>query len=378
MYRKVGICFFVFSMCFVANLFASESSSVSNTADAALLADLETARQTWLETSSFYGHYTYKRTVFFSEEDAESKEIDDKRIVSEGVICKKQDKCRLQVLYKKPPRESSPGVYEDRSSDSIVNRDYRILFNPSQGKSVSSGGYLTRVENENLGASILELSAQKTPFALFLDPINSFPGNMAIDSEPSYSDLGEGRAKISFSAADSIGNKSTKDVVIRISTRVPVIESIIMHFSNRDKTTTSSLVALEWRESCGLEIPTRLRSVYGPQRPVNMDKDIWIVSEWESDDLTSREPEDGDFVLKLNKGEKLAGMRTVPKDGLVDLDQITDDDLFESGELDYSSYGSDTDSDRDQNLPLWVRLFLSLVGAVLILLFFVTRKRNRA
>ena len=345
-------------------------------ADEKLLADLETARKTWLESVSLYGHYSFKQTVFFSEEDAQSKEIEDKQIVAEGLICKKQDKCRLQVLYKEPPYGSPKEGFLNRSSDYIVNRNYRILYTPSQGKDFPSTGYLTRKENEDLSALIYDLVSMDTPLALFLNPIDSFTGEITTDSEPSYSDLGEGRVKILFSGKGQYVNKATKEIVFRINSKVPVIESIVTHYFCDDRTTTSSMVALNWIESGGLEVPTLIREFYGPQKPANMDTNAWIVSEWKSEDLDTREPEDSDFVLKLNKGEKLSGMRYIPKDRLVDLDKITDGDFLESGEPDRLVYEDGTAPGAAPGL-VW-RIVLVIVGAGMILLALFIRKRKKA
>ncbi len=347
------------------------------TADEHLFSDLEIARKTWLETVSLYGHYSYKQTVFFTEEDAGSKEIDDKQIVAEGLICKKQDKCRLQVLYNNPPYGSPKEGFLNRSSDYIVNRNYRILYNPSQGKGFHSGGCLTQKENENLSASILDLAPLDTPFALFLNPIDYFPGEITIDSSPSYSDLGKGRAELLFSGKDQFGNKATKEIVFRINSKVPVIESIVIHYFDKDRTTTSSMIGLNWIESGGVEVPTLIREFYGPQKPANTDTNVWIVSEWKSEDLNSREPQDSDFILKLNKDEKLAGMRYIPRNRLVDLDKITDDDLLESGDLDYMMYDDGDVPNKNQGFALWIRLSLSLIAVALILFFFIARKRNK-
>ena len=168
MKRLFCVVFLVVFLNFTNRLSAEDlPPAETSAADEKLLADLETARKTWLESVSLYGHYSFKQTVFFSEEDAQSKEIEDKQIVAEGLICKKQDKCRLQVLYKEPPYGSPEEGFLNRSSDYIVNRNYRILYTPSQGKDFPSTGYLTRKENEDLSALIYDLVSMDTPLALF-------------------------------------------------------------------------------------------------------------------------------------------------------------------------------------------------------------------
>ncbi len=364
MNRKFCFVFFAI-LSITSNLFSDElPSSANSVVDERLLADLEVARQTWLDTVSLYGHYTFRKAYFSSEEEAESSEIDDNQVVAKGILCKKRDKCRLQVSYE-----------NDRSSDSIINRDYRILYHPTQGKSFASDGYLTKVENDDISASILELNYFKTPFALFLEP-DDFR-NVTIDSKPLYSDLGEGRVKILFSGKDQAGYQSTKEVIFRTNSKVPVIESIVMRFYLNNKTLTSKITALDWKEFNGLEIPTRIRSMVGPLRPANIDSDVWSTSEWKSEDLNIREPEDSDFILRLNKNEKLAGMRFIPQNGLVDLDQITDDDLLGPGDVDYLVYESGETPDKHRGFARWIRLSLSFVAVALILVFFITRKRNK-
>ncbi|MBQ3388666.1 MAG: hypothetical protein IJG60_05585 [Thermoguttaceae bacterium] len=375
MKRLFCVVFLVVFLNFTDRPFAEDlSPAETSVADEKLLADLETARKTWLESVSLYGHYSFREVLFFSEEEARSKEMEDDKIIAEGLLCKKQDKCRLQVLYNNPPYGSPEEGFLNRSSDYIVNRNYRILYHPSQGKAFASDGYLTKVETDDIFASIHDLYHLKTPFALFLEP-DDFR-SVTIDSEPLYADLGEGRAKILFSGKDQAGCKSTKEVIFRTNSSVPVIESIVMRFYLSNKTLISTITALDWKESNGLEIPTRIRSMVGPLRSANMDSDMWSVSEWKSEDLNSREPEDSDFVLKLDKGEKLAGMRYIPKNRLVDLDKITGSDFLESGEVDYDVY--DDGSIPETALGLAWRIVLVLAGAGLILFSFFIRKRKRA
>ena len=375
MKRLFYVVFLVVFLNFTSRLSAEDlPPATPSAADEKLLADLETARKTWLESVSFYGHYSFKRAVFFSEEDAQSKEIEDDKIIAEGLLCKKQDKCRLQVLYKEPPYESLKGVFSHRSDDSIVNRHYRIFYNPAQGKDFPSGGCLTKAENGDFSDLTSELSCINTPFRLFLNPVDFFSDAITIDSKPSCSDLGEGRIKIFLSGKNQAGNKTTKEVVFRISGKVPVIESIATHSPNGDKTVNSLIVGLDWMESGGLEIPSRIRSYTGPLKPEDSDSDTWVVSEWKSEDLNSREPEDSDFVLKLSKGERLEGMRRIPKDRRVDLDRITDEDLL-SGGLDYGL--EDGDTFEIASGLVW-RIVLVIVGAGMILLALFIRKRKKA
>ena len=375
MKRLFYVVFLVVFLNFTSRLSAEDlPPATPSAADEKLLADLETARKTWLESVSLYGHYSFKRAVFFSEEDAQSKEIEDDKIIAEGLLCKKQDKCRLQVLYKEPPYESLKGVFSHRSDDSIVNRHYRIFYNPAQGKDFPSGGCLTKAENGDFSDLTSELSCINTPFRLFLNPVDFFSDAITIDSKPSCSDLGEGRIKIFLSGKNQAGNKTTKEVVFRISGKVPVIESIATHSPNGDKTVNSLVVGLDWMESGGLEIPSRIRSYTGPLKPEDSDSDTWVVSEWKSEDLNSREPEDSDFVLKLSKGERLEGMRRIPKDRRVDLDRITDEDLL-SGGLDYGL--EDGDTFEIESGLVW-RIVLVIVGAGMILLALFIRKRKKA
>ena len=375
MKRLLCVVFLVVFLNVTNRLFAEDlPPATPSAADEKLLADLETARKTWLESVSLYGHYSFKRAVFFSEEDAVSKEIEDDETIAEGLLCKKQDKCRLQVLYKESPNESSKGVFSHRSDDSIVNRHYRIFYNPAQGKDFPSGGTLTKAKNGDFSDLASELSCINTPFRLFLNPVDFFSDTITIDSKPSCLDLGDGRVKIFLSGKNQAGNKTTKEVVFRTTGKVPVIESIATHSPNGDKTVNSLIVGLDWIESGGLEIPSRIRSYSGPLKPVDSDSDTWVASEWKSKDLNSREPEDGDFVLKLNKGERLEGMRHIPRDRRVDLDRITDEDLL-SGGLDY---GLEDGNTFETALGFAWRIAPVLAGAGLILFSFFIRKRNKA
>jgi hypothetical protein len=65
-----------------------------------------------------------------------------------------------------------------------------------------------------------------------------------------------------------------------------------------------------------------------PETGTPIETDTWIVSEWRSDDLGVRSPTDKDFVLQLPPDVGLVGMNHYPKDGLVDIDAITDDDFI--------------------------------------------------
>ena len=66
MKRLLCVVFLVVFLNFTDRPFAEDlSPAETSVADEKLLDDLETARKTWLESVSLYGHYSFREVLFF-------------------------------------------------------------------------------------------------------------------------------------------------------------------------------------------------------------------------------------------------------------------------------------------------------------------------
>ena len=364
----------VFLVAFLYFTIESRATTIEIENNEELLSGLDAARNTWIQNISFYGTYTYKRTVFFSEEDAYVKNIDDeKSIVAKGIICKWKDKYRLQVLYAKGPEVSSSNTVSNRSVDAIANNGFWLLYNPEQGADFAPSGSLNKTSGRTIENVIPDLRNINTPFSLFLDPIDKMPASTSLDSKNAVI-LGEGRMLLSFTGKSTSGNKHVKEVLVRSNEKIPVIEQIALRSVDGEGNSSSSIKKnLEWSICAGISVPSRIRSITGPLKPIGRNDDTWIVSEWESIDIGKRPPSDEDFILTLPPNSGLVGMSHYPKDGLVNIDALTDDDLATPG-MDSSLV---TQSDIEPNQYIILRRIFMVTGLILIALALIKTYKNR-
>ena len=349
--------------------------------DEGLHTSLDAARETWLQNVSFYGTYTFKRTGFYSEEEAHTKSVEDKYIVAKGFICKLKDKYRLQVIYVKEPKvEGSSGSVSGRSIDTVANKNFHAHFYPEQGTGFVASGSLNKRATYTIANIVPHLQAINTPFSFFLTPIVEISSSVSLEPQYGLTYLNDAGILLSFTGKDTGGNKYVREIIIRTNERIPVIEQITLHIfgngGNTEPLSSSTRKVLEWKICDGISVPSHIRTVSGPLKPANIDADTWIVSEWQSDDLGKRPPTDKDFVLQLPPNVGLVGMNHYPKGGLVDIDAITDADFLESGSLyqEQELWGS---VEPEQSRYLLLRWSLMLLGAILILWGFTQRYRKR-
>ena len=313
------------------------------TEDEDLLLSFDVARESWLQNVSFYGNYTFRRRVVYSEKESHTENFEDRHIVSKGIICKLRDKYCFQEFYVAEPtvRKIDGGsIVSGRSSDVIADKNFRIEFEPKQGEKFTERGSLGKMSKYTISNIVSGLITSNTPFILFLDPITEMPSNTSLEPKYTITSLEGGRESLSFTGISTNGYRYIREVVIRTNEKIPVIEQITQHSFRID--TVEPLYSwtskgLDWRSCNGVSVPSRVRTVSGPNKLTDFESgavtDTWIVSEWRSDDLGLRPPTDADFVLKLPPHVGLVGMNHYPKDGLVDIDAITDDDFLPSGSI---------------------------------------------
>jgi len=340
------------------------------TEDEALLTSLDAARESWLQNVSFYGNYTFKQTGFYSETEANTTDIEDRYIVAKGVICKLGDKYRLQAFYvEKPEVVNSSGAVSKRSIDTIANKNFHAHFYPEQGVDFPASGSLNKRGTNTVSNVVSHLQTFQTPFVFFLNPIAEISSSISMEQKYGLMNLEGGRILLSFEGKSANGSRHIKEVTIRTNEKIPVVEKITQHrFGNEGSNkplSSSTKKVLEWKMCDGMNVPSRIRAVSGSHKPVS-GEDVWIVSEWRSDDLGNRSPTEKDFVLQLPPDVGLVGMNHYPMGGLFDIGKITDEDFLESGSpyFEQETWGA---VELAPSRYVALRLTLTILGAVLIL-----------
>ncbi|MDR1491434.1 MAG: hypothetical protein LBT05_01740 [Planctomycetaceae bacterium] len=335
----------------------------------------EEGRISWIQNLQVYSTYTFKRQAFYSENDANISELSNNNVVATGIFCKDKDKIRFTVNYKKLPTKVSSNSFLNRSSDDIFNNQFWISYNNDQGKDYPSSGTLNKIHS-NPYEVCPQLSALNSPLCLFLKPINNIPTNTTLTGSPVIKKTDDSHVIISLRSNTSRESYFLKDITIKVNTKFPIIEKIELNEYNNDNNIlfTDTVCGMNWIEINGLLVPLKVRNVSGPYKVADKNNKIWITSEWESKDIGKRFPQKKDFYLILEQNQSLVGMNSIPQNGIVDIDSISENDFMQPG-VDYGI----TNKNTTGNKYLFLRGTLVIIGITLILLalFKIYKERKK-
>ena len=337
-----------------------------------ILVGLKAAKQHWLENASFCGNFTVKnsfqfdfdsdlnRLSFFkSEEEAMTGEIKDDKPQT-GFMAKRGNKYRLQTNVpddtetRDPDWDNGPHllytvwIANDRFCFSLAR-----CIDGSQSRPFFASddeNFLIKLSGEP-GAVLSENSVNQpfpSPFAFFCPKIDVILDNA--DNDWTCSELENGRVLLTATvenpysqyidasyAASQPQYKVTDqyELTVRTDLGEPLLEQVrttsTTTYENgkmdANSRNVSTFKVLEWKNCGGINVPSRVRNVgQGTSGISGRDEVVWFAHEWQSDDLGEREPNDDDFKLEVKPTDRFAHLKAVPKDNVIDIDAITDND----------------------------------------------------
>lgn len=346
------------------------------------IARLNAERIDWLEDVSFHTDYTFSRISVHSEEEAKTKEIGDGDVMASGFVFKSKDKCRLQILYRNRNASSmDKDAGSANAAEMIANNDYILTYTPQNGGGRSPSGSLNRVSDKALTGLTHSLMAIDAPVSLFIPPINALPYETPSDSDYDYAETGDGHARLTFTGSNSDnGTRYVKEVVLRIDTDpITVEESIVRTYKGEDGEllAVAAIKGYEWKNCGNFFIPERVRS-YTALYDLHQRKiGLWLVSEWKSSGIEMLNSMHRDFILRLDPDVRLEGMNPSQNRGVIDIDEITGDDLCSEKEGAVPVPSESSDKPAPPKYLLAALTFLVLLAAALVVWGGVRFRRKR-
>ena len=382
---RPNACRLFICLCLASFLAVSGTAFSADSAKDELIEKIKTFQEDWTRNASFTGTFTFKSKQFFSEEEAAAAKIgeDDLWTHMAGRLSKKEGKYRMQLheLFQQgadaPNSPPSPEFY-----DRITNGTFFIgLSRYKKGVKTDSpfNGSLSLMGDEPATSIGRAFKICQNPWTFITQIFKDPSGEEDLDeSSIEYSDIDKERAKLTATGKYGEKRRLVKEITVRTDLPEPEIEQItvLLYDNETDQIEYKRIQkVVEWKISDGRKVPAEIRSEYGH---LNLGpgpfKEMWFVSEWKCDDIGDRPVEETDFIIKLDRKDRIAHLSSTFKKRKFNIDELTEDD--------YNPYVGDYADIPNQEFSsgktFLIRLGLLVAGSALvvfgILRFYKERK----
>ena len=330
----------------------------------ALLDSLEAARLNWLENASFCGNYTFKTgdltggdlpQFFRTKEEALTAQIKDKNPEA-GFFSKLKNKYRLTCnsRFARQGGNNKFGGSQLLYTTSVANDRFSLSLTRFSNGGQTGAFYFGDDDANSLvklsgeaGAALSEDAFSRPtilPWMLFSSKIDTI--FKTVKDAWEYSKSEDGRVRLTFEGDSPFDQEDSEaqtayqpefkitvryEMTVRTDMGDPVIEqaetTIYTNQNGKTESHSSCFKVFEWKNCGGFNIPARTRHVsQGTTGLSGPSETVWFAMEWESADLGEREPNDDDFRVEVKPTDKFDHLKSIPKNNIIDIDAITDDD----------------------------------------------------
>ena len=369
---------FVVFLCLFSVSVLSEAVFPDDSEKDALLESLRRAREDWIQNAVFCGHFTFRQQMFFSEEEAMAAETPDGGVRAHGFIAKLNHKYRLQTIHE---HEKTEKVFGPLSEDAVANDRFgltvRHMINTTEiDVPPSFDGGLEKVLVPNYIPS--GISDYGSPCSFFGDWITVYDNVSERDFNIECTRKEDGRYLLTIARRNPDIEESVEELTIWTDGDSPVVEQITQTRKNSDHTMKTTSKVLEWKDCGGFAVPVRTRTVMGIQyaQQEGMDRDLWQISEWASDDLGEHPPREKDFAVRVQWGDLILHLKKPWWKRTIHIDKLTDRNY--DPEIPDFLKNPDKYPPRKKRLreeDLYLKLGFSAVGLALIVLALVMKYR---
>ena len=375
-------CLLFVLLSFVALFAAPQAAFPDDSEKDALIDRLRRAREDWIENASFCGHFTLRHQIFSSEEEAMAAETPDGGI-AHGFIAKLNHKYRLQTIHEHDKTEKVFGpLLEDTVANDRFGLTVRQMINTTELDDIqpSFDGGLEKA----LGPYYIpsDISEYGLPCSFFSDRITAYAyANISeTDFNIECTRKKDGRYLLTIARRDPDIEDSVEELTIRTDGDSPVIEQVTQMWKNSDRTMKTVSKVLEWRDCGGFAVPVRTRTVQGIQfaQQEGMNRDLWQMSEWVSEDLGEHPPREKDFAVKVQWGDIIIHLKKPWWKRTIHIDKLTDRNY--DPEIPDFLKNLDKYPPRKKRLreeDLYLKLGCSAAGLALIVLALILKYRKR-
>ena len=373
---------------FFACLWMASLSTVSEQAFSAgsvqrrVIEKVKAFQEDWLLNASFTGTFTYESKQFLSEEDALTAKFgeDGLRESVSGHICKKGGKYRMRYRIQRHELIRKSALDPDISPppefyDLITNGTFFIQLTHDKEKVKREdpfNGYLSPIEEEEeeeLAIIVGRLfKICENPWTWMTEILKvPFSKDDLDKSTIELSDIDGEHVKLTATIKENGKKIWVKEITLRIDLADPEVEQIvILQYDDKTEQIRKKRIQkiLEWKISDGRKIPTHIRSEIGTLNPdATAFGEMWFVSQWKCEDIGKRPAVDSDFVVKLDRKDRIAHLSSSFKKRSFHIDELTEDD--------YNPYVGDYVAIQEQEYSFgkvfFTRLVLLIIGFTFII-----------